>query len=181
MKKVLAFSGSLSSDSINQKLVSLTTNGLINVSFELIQLADYEAPLYAKQREVDNGIPEEIIALRKLFDECDGFIISTPEYNSSIPAGLKNTFDWISRMDGKTFQDKPVLLMSATPGGRGGKSVLDHLSAIIPFWGASEVIRFSLPTFYENFLGNTLAEPFNSELNITIQQFEKVILADSNS
>ena len=130
---------------------------------------------------MDLFIPEPIQELRKLFDDADGFILSTPEYNSSIPGGLKNTFDWLSRTGGKTFQEKPVLLMAATPGGRGGQSVLGHLSAVIPFWGAQLIGPFSLPVFHENFLGKGLKEPFGSELKSKTKELEAAILADSDS
>ena len=83
--------------------------------------------------------------------------------------------DWLSRMEGKIFQDKLVLLMAATPGGRGGQSVLGHLAAIIPFWGAKLVGPFSLPMFQENFKGDSLSEPFDSELKSKIQELESAI------
>lgn len=181
MKKVLAFSGSFSSDSINNKLVKLAKSYANALDVSVIRLSDFEAPIYSKERETVDGIPESIKRLRSLFDEADGFILSTPEYNSSIPGGLKNTLDWLSRMEGKTFQDKPVLLMSATPGGRGGQSVLGHLSATIPFWGAKLIGPFSLPVFKENFLNDQLNEPFDSALKSKVKELEEAILADSGS
>lgn len=181
MKKVLAFSGSFSSDSINHKLVNLAISYGNALDVRVIRLSDYEAPIYSKEREAIDGIPESIKRLRSLFDEADGFILSTPEYNSTIPGGLKNTIDWLSRTGGKTFQEKPVLLMAATPGGRGGQSVLGHLSAVIPFWGAKLIGPFSLPVFQENFLVDRLKEPFDSELKSKIKELEEAILADSDS
>lgn len=175
MKKVLAFSGSLSDASINHKLVEHTTTKVKDLDVRMIRLSSYESPLYSKERETEGGIPEPIKALRELFDEVDGFIISTPEYNSSLPAGFKNTMDWLSRMEGKIFQDKPVLLMATSPGGRGGKSVLDHLSSIIPFWGAKLVGPFSLPKFNETFTESGLASPFDEELEQLISEFEQAV------
>ena len=178
MKQILAFSGSMSADSINDKLVNYAAAQVNSAEVRVIRLSEFEAPLYSKEREAEGGIPEPIRQLRKLFDEADGFIISTPEYNSSMPAGFKNTIDWLSRMEGKTFQDKPVLLMAATPGGRGGQSVLGHLSAIIPFWGAKLVGPFSLPVFQENYNGDSVNEPFDSELKSKVQELESAIGAD---
>lgn len=175
MKKILGFSGSMSADSINQKLVSYAADQINEFELNVIRLSDFEAPLYAKEREAKNGIPAPIQRLRTLFDEADGFIISTPEYNSSLPAGFKNTMDWLSRMEGKIFQDKPVLLMATSPGGRGGKSVLDHLSSIIPFWGAKLVGPFSLPKFNETFTASGLASPFDEELEQLISEFEQAV------
>lgn len=178
MNRILAFSGSFSKDSINHKLVSYTARLISNCEVEVIRLSDFEAPLYSKEREADGGIPEPIQQLRKLFDEADGFILSTPEYKRSIPGGLKNTIDWLSRTSGKTFQEKPVLLMTATPGGRGGQSVLGHLSSVIPFWGAKLIGPFSLPVFQDNFLENRLNEPFDSELKSKIKELKDAIAAD---
>lgn len=175
MKKVIAFSGSLSDASINHKLIEYTHSQVTGLVVNVIRLSSYEAPLYAMEREQDGGIPKPIQELRKLFDEVDGFIISTPEYNGSMPAGFKNTIDWISRMEGKIFQDKPVLLMATSPGGRGGKSVLDHLTKVMPFWGAKIVGPFSLPKFNENFSDSAPVEPYKSELKLLINDFERVV------
>ncbi|MCB0754667.1 MAG: NAD(P)H-dependent oxidoreductase [Flavobacteriales bacterium] len=177
MKRILAFSGSLSNSSINHQLVSLAAERIASIEVKTIRLSDFEAPLYTKELEAENGIPEPIKALRLLFDEADGFLISTPEYNSSIPAGFKNTMDWLSRMEGSIFQDKPILLMSATPGKRGGQSVLGHLSGILPFWGAKLVGTFSLPLFRENFSDDSLKESYNSELNTKLKDLESAISA----
>ena len=162
MKKILAFSGSASQDSINHQLVKYAAALAPNLQVTILRLSDFEVPYYKKEIEVSAGIPEKIKQLRVLFDETDGFILSTPEYNSSMPASLKNTLDWISRMEGKIFQDKPVLLMAASPGGRGGQSVLNHLSAIMPFWGATVIGPFSLPRFNDNFKDGKIVD---SELN----------------
>ena len=175
MKKILAFSGSMSSDSINKKLVNYAANSVQNAETTVIRLLDFEAPLYSKEREAELGIPEPIQRLRKLFDAADGFILSTPEYNGSVPAGLKNTLDWISRMEGKIFQEKPVLLMATSPGGRGGKSVLDHLAGVLPYWGAEVIGPFSLPAFQKNFEENSLNEQFDSQLKHLLDNLEKAI------
>lgn len=164
MKQILAFSGSMSTNSINHKLVEFTADQVLGAEVKIIRLSDFEAPLYRSEMESELGFPETVVSLRKLFDEADAFIISTPEYNSSIPAGFKNTIDWLSRMEVKVFQNKPVLLMATSPGARGGRSVLDHLSAIMPFWGAQMVGTFSLPKFKEHFTEGILAEPFQQEL-----------------
>ena len=71
-----------------------------------------------------------------MFIEHDGFLISSPEYNSSITGVLKNTIDWVSRSekgagDLSGFKDKVVGLMSASPGGLGGLRSLLQLRAIL--------------------------------------------------
>jgi len=172
MKKILAFSGSFSSDSINHQLV-VYTSSLVKNDVSIVRLADFEAPIYRNELETESGIPDEIQKLRLLFDDADAFIISTPEYNGSIPAGLKNTMDWLSRTGGKIFQDKPVVIMSTSHGGRGGQSILGHLSAVIPFWGAQLVGAFSLPKFSENFVDGKMDDEHKIELLDLIQNLEK--------
>lgn len=163
MKTILAFSGSLSSGSINHRLVEYASSLLEDVEVRIISLRDFPMPLYSRDIEKE-GIPEQVTRLRKLFDEVGGFLISMPEYNSSVPAGFKNAIDWLSRTGGKTFKEKPVLLMSATPGGRGGASVQEHLLNVMPFWGANVVGSFSLPKFGENFTENGVSEELETEL-----------------
>lgn len=163
MKTVLAFSGSLSSNSINQKLIAYSAPLLTGVEVRVISLRDFALPLYS--RDVENeGIPSDVTRLRSLFDAADGFLLSVPEYNSSLPAAFKNTVDWLSRLEGKPFQDKPVLLMSATPGGRGGASVQQHLLRVLPFWGAKVAGHFSLPKFNDNFVEGELDSTFHTPL-----------------
>ena len=176
MKKLLAFSGSASEDSINHELVEYAASEINNAEIKVIRLSEFEAPYYKKEVEASSGIPEKIKALRALFDEADGFILSTPEYNSSIPAGLKNTLDWISRMEGKIFQDKPVLLMATSPGGRGGQSVLGHLSGVMPFWGAKVIGPFSLPRFHDNFKGGKIVDPkLDDQLKGLVKELESAL------
>ena len=177
MKKILAFSGSYSQDSINHKLAEYAGGLMNNVDMSIINLSDYESPFYSKEVESENGIPSSIKALRLLFNNADGFILSTPEYNGSIPAGLKNTLDWVSRMEGKIFQDKPVLLMATSPGARGGLSVLNHLSAVMPFWGAKLVGPFSLPKFGENFIDGEMNSEFKNELNKMLEGLNSSVYA----
>ena len=171
MKKILSFSGSFSADSINHQLVVYTRSLMKNADLSIIRLTDFEVPIYRNELEKESGIPVNIKKLRLLFDEADAFIVSTPEYNGSIPAGLKNTMDWLSRTGGKIFQDKPVLLMATSPGGRGGQTVLNHLSAVVPFWGAKLVGTLSLPNFGANFLdGKLISRELSEELETVLEK-----------
>ena len=171
MKKILAISGSMSRESINTLLVEFTARQITDAEVEIVKLSEFESPLYSKEREMESGIPSSILALRAKFDAADAFILSTPEYNGSIPGGLKNTLDWISRTEGKIFQEKPVLLMAASPGGRGGKSVLDHLLAVVPYWGAKLSGTFSLPSFQQNLIDGVMSQELRAELNRELDKF----------
>jgi chromate reductase, NAD(P)H dehydrogenase (quinone) len=78
-------------------------------------------------------------------------IISFAEYNGSYTAAFKNIFDWISRINNKTFQNKKMILMATSPGGRGGKTVLENALNRFPHHGADIVGNFHLPSFQQNF------------------------------
>ncbi len=175
MKKILAFSGSMSKDSINHQLIEYSTGRITDLDVEIIRLSDFEAAIYSKERESESGIPRTIQELRNKFDGADAFILSAPEYNGSIPGGLKNTLDWLSRMEGKIFQDKPVLLMATSPGARGGRSVLEHLSIILPYWGAKLVGTFSLPSFHQNLVDGKLDQDLQAVLESHLAELKNVL------
>jgi chromate reductase len=152
MKKILAFSGSNSSMSLNRKLIQSAYTKLQSIEATLIDLRDFPMPMYSMDIENDTGIPSGTKQLRTLFDSHDGFMIASPEHNGMMPAFFKNTMDWLSRMEGRIFQKKPVMLMSASPGPRGGATNLENMKNVVPHWGAAEVFAsFSIGNFHQNF------------------------------
>ncbi len=116
MPKLLMISGSLRKQSYNTKLV-LEAGRLWEGDAEL---ADIAFPLFNEDDQDATGIPESVQCLADQIAEADAVAISTPEYNQSIPGGLKNALDWVSRTDGKPWLDKPVAIMSAAAGRAGG-------------------------------------------------------------
>ena len=155
MKKILAFSGSSSSKSINQKLVKSAVSLLDQCTATVIDIREFPLPIYSIDIEETNGIPENARKVRTMFSEHDGFIISCPENNGSMPAIFKNLIDWISRMEGRIFQDKPVLLLSTSPGMGGGKTNLSNIETLMPWWGGIVVSTFSVGNFHDQFDGET--------------------------
>jgi len=151
MKKVLVFALSNSFTSINQMLVTYASTLLKNTEATVIELKDYPAPVFSEDIEKNEGHPETLKALNELFKSHDGFIISLPEYNSSVSPVFKNTVDWISRIERPTFKDKPVLLLSTSNGARGAMTVLAYIESVIPRWGGKVTGTYSLPNFKENF------------------------------
>lgn len=136
--KILAFSGSARKDSYNQKLVRIAAEGAKKAGAEVtvINLADYPLPLFNEDLEREKGMPENAAALKKLFVEHDGFLISCPEYNSSITPLLKNTIDWVSRREGDeprlvAYRGKTASIMSTSPGNLGGLRGLVHVRSIL--------------------------------------------------
>ncbi|QMU65897.1 MAG: NADPH-dependent FMN reductase [Flavobacteriaceae bacterium] len=150
MKKILAFAGSISSTSINKQLAVYAAGLLDKVEYDILNMNEYPAPLFSIDEE-KNGFPENMLRLSERLKTYDGFIISLAEHNGSYAAAYKNTIDWLSRIELKVFNKKPMLLMSASPGGRGGASVLAAANAYYPHLVAEIIANFSLPKFYDHF------------------------------
>ena len=151
MKKILAFGASTSSTSINQQLANYAANQLKNVEINLLDLNDFEMPIFNTDREVALGIPQEAHDFKKHIREADGIIVSFAEHNGSYSAAFKNIFDWASRADKDMWLNKPMFLLATSPGGRGGQSVLTHAVKDFPFRGGQIIANFSLPFFGQNF------------------------------
>ncbi len=150
-KKVIAFAASNSSRSINKKLVTYASGLLDGADVEILDLNDYELPLFSIDREEDVGQPELAQAFLKKISDCDGIIISFAEHNGSYGVAYKNLYDWVSRIQPKVYQDQPMVLLSTSPGGRGGRSVLELAVRQIPRFGGQVKASVSVPSFGENF------------------------------
>ncbi len=140
--KILAFAGSTRTDSFNKKLVKVAAQGASESGADVtvIDLRDYPLPLFDEDLEKNEGIPSNANKLKELMSSHQGFLISSPEYNSSISGVLKNMIDWTSRQGDDEFplscyKDKVTGLMSASPGGLGGLRGLVHVRAILENMG----------------------------------------------
>ena len=154
-KRVIAFAASSSSRSINKKLVTHACSFLENVEVEILDLKDFELPLFSVDREDELGQPELArVFLQKIID-ADGIVVAFAEHNGAYSAAYKNLYDWVSRIQPRVYQDKPMVLLSTSPGGRGGKSVMDLALAQIPRFGGDIRASFSLPSFEQNFDGES--------------------------
>lgn len=151
--KIIAFAGSNSSTSINKQLVEYTAKQLQEYyDIEILDLNDYEMPLFSVNREKTDGIPKLALEFAQKIDSANLLLISLAEHNSSYTVAFKNIFDWISRIkDRKHFGDKPVFLMSTSPGMGAGKHVVSAFEARAPHSGATILETFTLPKFQENF------------------------------
>jgi NAD(P)H-dependent FMN reductase len=151
MKKILAFGASSSKTSINKQFATYVAHLFENVAIEIVDLNDYEMPIYSVDKEATSGIPELAHDFYKKLGTADLIIISFAEHNGSYSVAFKNIFDWTSRIHSKTFQDKPMLLLSTSPGPRGGATVLETAKNRFPFQGGIVKGSFSLPNFTTNF------------------------------
>lgn len=149
MKKILAFAGSNHTNSINHQLVEYTASLLDDMEVTILDIRKWVIPIYSIDMDPDET-PAEIEELMSLIQASDGFILSSPEHNGSIPAFLKNIIDWMSRRAKKVFGNKPMLLMSTSPGQGGGLTNRKQLEHMLPFQGAIITATYSLPSFAKN-------------------------------
>ncbi len=118
MTRLIGISGSLRKQSFNSSLLRAAAELLPNGA-ELRIESIAEIGLYNGDEEAANGIPDPVAALKDAIAGADGLIISTPEYNNSIPGVLKNAVDWLSRPASdvpRVFGELPVAIMGASPG-----------------------------------------------------------------
>lgn len=139
-----------------------------NAFVEIVDLRDYPAVVYGIDEEENNGFPETMIAFNEKLKEADGFIISSPEHNGSMPVALKNAFDWTSRMGGKILKEKPTVFLATSPGARGGASVLEHLLTIMPYRGAKIVGGHAMGSFNDKVIDGQLIEGEDKEIILTL-------------
>ena len=138
MAKLLAFAGSTRKNSYNQAILDVAAEGAREAGAEVtvVSLADYAMPIFNEDEEAEFGIPKRAQAFKELLMSHDGFLIASPEYNSSYPALLKNAIDWASRKAGDekvlaAYKGKVAGIMAASAGGLGGMRVLVVLRMLL--------------------------------------------------
>ena len=136
--RILAFAGSARRESFNKKMIKIAVAGAeaAGAKVTLIDLADFPLPLFNEDLESEQGPPAQAVALKKLFFENEGLLMSCPEYNSSLTPLWKNTIDWVSRQapgEGslQAYKGKVATIMSASPGRLGGLRGLVHVRSIL--------------------------------------------------
>ncbi|MEM9343893.1 MAG: NAD(P)H-dependent oxidoreductase [Pseudomonadota bacterium] len=137
--KTLAFAASNHSQSINRALVGYAADRLRalhdGADVEFVDINDYEMPIYSLDRERAGGIPPLAQEFFGKIGAADAVLVSFAEYNGYVTAAWKNIYDWMSRIDAKVWQDKPVVALAATPGPRAGANVLQTQEFTAPFFG----------------------------------------------
>ena len=154
--KTLAFAASNSRNSINKKLVtyaaSLLEGGIVdNAEVEIIDINEFEMPLFSIDREQEGGIPELAHRLYKKIGDADALLISYAEHNGSYTAAFKNLFDWMSRIDQKVYQGRPAVLLATSPGPGGASRVLAMAKTSAPHFAMEVKADLSIPRFREHF------------------------------
>jgi NAD(P)H-dependent FMN reductase len=162
MKQINLINGIKSKTSINKQLATYAAFLVEGVEVNVLDLNDFGLPLYGMDYELTNGIPDNAHKFLDLIKSSDGIVLSLAEHNGTYATVFKNLFDWMSRIDGKLWSDKPMLLMATSPGARGGATALEIAKERFRFMGGNIVGSFSLPSFGENFAYSKIS---NKELN----------------
>ncbi len=174
---ILAFGASASTHSINKQLAHYTAKQFEGHKLAMIDLLDYQLPVYTIDLERSSGIPQYAHDFLEKLNWADLIVISLAEHNGSYTAWFKNVFDWTTRINGKFLQDKKLFLLSTSPGARGGLSVLGHALDRFPRHGAMIIASFSLPNFNENFTpeNGIIQEQLAQEYTSTIEQVKTLM------
>ena len=165
--RILAFAASNSSVSINRQLVEYAASLATGAEVELLDIHDYEMPLYRHDREEADGIPQLAHDFLAKIGSADALIVSFAEHNGAYTAAFKNLFDWCSRVGREVWQGKKMVILGTSPGGRGAQGVLEFAVAAAPRFGADVVGHLSVPSFGETFdsgAGKLLDAELDAEL-----------------
>ncbi len=149
--KLLAFAASSSKKSINKQLATYAASLVPGAEVEVLDLNDYELPLFSVDKEAELGQPALAKAFLQKIAASDAIIISFAEHNGSYSAAYKNLFDWCSRIGQKVFQGKPMVLLATSPGARGGASVLAAATTSAPYFAGQVKASLSITSFNEHF------------------------------
>jgi chromate reductase, NAD(P)H dehydrogenase (quinone) len=137
--KILVIPGSLRTGSLNAKLAAAAVDELVRAeaSVTRLSLGDFPLPIYDGDLETRSGVPKNAVNLKRMIGSHDGVLLVTPEYNSSLPALLKNAIDWVSRVQdahearGQVFRGRPFAIAAASAGRLGGTRCLAALRLIL--------------------------------------------------
>ena len=137
--KILVIPGSLRTGSLNAKLAAVAAHALAREGAEVtrISLGDFPLPIYDGDLQAKSGVPKHAVHLKRMMSAHHGVLIVTPEYNSSVPALVKNTIDWVSRVQdphetrGQVFRDRVFAIAAASGNRLGGARALAALRLIL--------------------------------------------------
>jgi NAD(P)H-dependent FMN reductase len=158
--KTLAFAASNHSQSINRALVGYAADRLTAVHpdavIEFVDINNYEMPIYSPDREREGGIHPLAQDFFGKIGAAHALLVSFAEYNGYVTAAWKNIYDWMSRIDAKVWQDKPIVILAATPGPRAGANVLQTQEFTAPFFGMDVKGKHGVGKWTEAWNGTTL-------------------------
>jgi chromate reductase, NAD(P)H dehydrogenase (quinone) len=145
--KILVIPGSLRTGSLNARLAAAAAHefALAGVEVTRISLGDFPLPIYDGDLQTKSGVPKNAVNLKRMMATHHGVLIVTPEYNSSVPALVKNAIDWVTRVHdahetrGQVFRERPFAIAAASENRLGGIRALAALRLILSACQASVV------------------------------------------
>ena len=172
--KILVIPGSQRTGSLNAKLAAVAAHALAREGAEVtrISLSDFPLPIYDGDLQAKSGVPKHAVNLKRMMSAHHGVLIVTPEYNSSVPALLKNAIDWISRVQdahetrGQVFRDRVFAIASASGNRLGGARALAAL-------------RLILSACHAQVIPNQLALPFAEQAYDEMDRLKNTADADA--
>lgn len=177
-KKIIAFGASNSIKSINKTFAEYAANRLQDVEINVLDLNDFNLPVYSPQLEMETGIPENAKRFADFIKNSDGVIISLAEYNGLYTSAFKNLWDWMSRVEGpKIWHNKPMFLLGTSPSKRPGSFVMKVSLELFPMFGADIVSSYHLPSFNHFFKeGEIIFEEEKASFDFALNQFQNKLL-----
>jgi len=151
MNHIIALSGSNSKKSINSMLLQHIMRLIDSDRVIKLSLVEDQFPMYSIDLEQESGIPIPLQVIKNKISESSALIIAVNEHNGMISAFFKNILGWLSRADRNFLASKKILLLSTSPGKRGGASALEYMKNTIPRYGGVIVESFSFPSFYDHY------------------------------
>lgn len=173
MPKIAAISGSVRSGSVNVALAqaALASAETAGAEIDYVDLGAYPMPIYHGTMEELHGIPASAIALTERLATADGLFIASPEFNGGPTGLLKNTIDWVTRVNMTAFQSSRIGLMAATPGSKGGLHNLGILESIFAWMQCTTHESFSLPKAHEDLVDGAPSEALVERLTPWVGSF----------
>ena len=148
---ILAFGASNSAASINRLLAEQTAGMVPGARVDVLDIHDYELPLFSPEREAALGQPSLAREFLARIAAADALVVSFAEHNGGYTAAYKNLFDWASRLDRRVYQDKPALFLATSPGRGGAAGVLATAVESAAHFGAHLVASMAVPDFHNQY------------------------------
>lgn len=147
---MLVFVGSNSSKSINEQLTKAVLKEL-NVTHTFVDLKTLDIPLFSEDLEHEIKTPKDIVSLKEQISSFEHIFIATNEHNGNLSAFLKNTLDWLSRINVKFLENKKIFILSTSNGKRGGLGANESLQKLVERFGCTVHESYAFASFQENF------------------------------
>ncbi len=176
--KILAFAGSLRSGSLNRKLLQVAIGAIGGrAEVDLLDLREVSMPIFDGDLEASGGLPEGARRFKQKIAAADALLIASPEYNNSVPGGLKNAIDWASRPPDNPFKGRVALLLGASPGAfgavRGGLALRQILTTLMAFVIPQTVLIPKADQAFDE--GGQLKEPhYRSSMDKAVDELLKI-------